>query len=135
MRKPAWLRALSIAVALCAAAAAAHAAPACSATATHLSWADCAAVFANDDSVGSRGAAGTRAFDAAFSLVAVDGDGTALASFDFTTQGAISSQNSAVPGAVFATTAVAAIPEPHTNLLMLAGLAAIGFMATRRRRQ
>jgi len=35
---------------------------------------------------------------------------------------------------IFATQAVPAIPEPHTNLLMLAGLAAIGFMATRRRR-
>jgi PEP-CTERM motif len=104
--------------------------------ATHITWADCAVKVAVDDAGGnlSSGADSPLTFDAAFSPLAFDSNGGGVSSIDFTTQGAGSSQNSAVPGAAFAATSVAAIPEPHTNLLMLAGLAAIGFMATRRRR-
>jgi PEP-CTERM motif len=92
--------------------------------ATHSTWADCASAFASDDAVYShRGdASAAQSFDAP------------MASIDFTPRGANAHQSGAAPGAVSATAPVAAIPEPHTNLLMLAGLAAIGFMATRRRR-
>ena len=135
MKKPASSRALWSAVALCAVQAV-QAAPACTAMSSHTTWADCAGAFASYDAGDSRSGAGTLTFDTAFSQVAFDGDGdgAALASIDFATPGASSHQNSAPPGAVFATTSVPAIPEPHTNLLMLAGLAAIGFMATRHRR-
>jgi PEP-CTERM motif len=112
--------------------------------ATHATWADCASAFASYDAVGG-GTRGTLAFDVplarplkssrAFSPLSFDGDdGAPLASIDFTPQGANGNPSGAAPGAVFAATSVPAIPEPHTNLLMLAGLAAIGFMSTRRRR-
>jgi PEP-CTERM motif len=68
----------------------------------------------------------------AFGMLAFDAP---LASIDFTTRSADAKDHGeAARGAVFAATTVPAIPEPHTNLLMLAGLAAIGFMAMRRRR-
>lgn len=132
MRKPASSRSFWSAVALCTAGAV-QAAPACTAMATHSTWADCASTLASYGAVSSRsgGADGTLTFDRAFGPVDSDGDGAAVASIDFTSRGASSSQ---APAAVFATTAVPAIPEPHTNLLMLAGLAAIGFMAMGRRR-
>jgi PEP-CTERM motif len=112
--------------------------------ASDATWADCASAFASYDAVGG-GARGTLAFDVAlarplksgraFSPVSFDGDGGApLSSIEFASQGAKGGPSGAAPGSVFAATSVPAIPEPHTNLLMLAGLAAIAFMSTRRRR-
>ena len=71
-------------------------------------------------------------------LFYLDGDGAANASIDFTSLGLNVPGGGAGNGASQAPmgtpSTVAAIPEPHTSLLMLAGLAAIAFMATRRRR-
>jgi hypothetical protein len=99
------------AVALCTALAAKASplVPACTAAQPDASWAECAGVRAvggDDGAVASSNDFATRSLPA---------DGAAVTSIE-------------------ATATVAAIPEPHTNLLMLAGLAAIGFMATRRRR-
>jgi PEP-CTERM motif len=92
--------------------------------AAHSTWADCATAFASDGVLDSP----SGDFSAALVFDAP------VASIDFTTRGADGNRSRAAAGAAFATVPVAAIPEPHTNLLMLAGLAAIGFMATRRRR-
>lgn len=74
----------------------------------------------------------------AFSLFYFDGEGAPISAVDFTTLGVSVNPNGAGNGlshaSVYATPTVAAIPEPHTSLLMLAGLGAIGFMAMRRRR-
>lgn len=179
------------ALALCAAfsvqAALTPVAPACSASVTDPTWADCAGAFSGNDKnqqadvlatilaefglagalfqgasddAGSGpfggnpgGAAGTLTFDAAidspfvlslkagnaFSLFYFDGVGAPISSIDFTTLGVSVNPNEAGNGlshaSVYGTQPLAAIPEPHTNLLMLAGLAAIGFMAMRRRRR
>ncbi len=130
MKTDGWLRAVLSAVVLCGAVAA-QAAPMpaaadCAALVRHPSWAECAAEF----SVGAAGAGA--AFDGPFQWQ-FDDDGEAVASMDFTTLAVKPGSGSPQVG-VEAPTTVAAIPEPHTNLLMLAGLAAIGFMATRRRR-
>lgn len=130
MKTDGWLRAGSSAVVLCGAVAA-QAAPMpaaadCAALARPPSWAECAAEF----SVSATGAGA--AFDGPFPWQ-FDDDGEAVASMDFTTLAVKPGSGSPQVG-VEAPTTVAAIPEPHTNLLMLAGLAAIGFMATRRRR-
>jgi hypothetical protein len=128
----AWLKALSIVVVLCGAVATAHAvpmpaAPDCAAFEHHPTWAECAAEF-------SFGAASINAaLDEPLPLRFDDDDGAPVASLDLTTlavkPNGLPQHSTAVPSTV------AAIPEPHTNLLMLAGLAAIiGFMATRRRR-
>ena len=75
------------------------------------------------------------AIDDAFYL---DEDGAPNASIDFTSLGVNVQDGGASNGApqapMSAPSTIAAIPEPHTSLLLLAGLAAIGFMATRRRR-
>jgi hypothetical protein len=125
-----WLRAVLSAVVLCGAVAA-QAAPMpaaadCAALVRQTSWAECAAEF----SVGAAGA--DAVFDGPLPWQFDDG-GEAVASMDFTTL-AVKPSSGSPQVRVEAPTTVAAIPEPHTNLLMLAGLAAIGFMATRRRR-
>lgn len=88
---------------------AAPAAPACTAAAPEASWAECAGVSS------------------------VGGEGTLAASLDFATLSY--NDHPASPTSIDAAQPEAAIPEPHTNLLMLAGLAALGFMTMRRRRQ
>ena len=104
------LKACGGALAFCAAVAA-QAAPAlaaCTTASADASWAECAGV------------------------VSVEGDGALASPIDFATLSRPA--DGAAPTSIDAPATVAAIPEPHTSLLMLAGLAAIGFMATRRRR-
>jgi PEP-CTERM motif len=122
VKTDAWLRAASCAVVL-SGAVAAQAAPDCAALVRPPSWAECAAEF----SIGAT-AAGA-AFDGSLQLQ-FDDDGAAAAPMDFSML-AVKADGSIQ---VAAPSTVAAIPEPHTNLLLLAGLAAIAFMATRRRR-
>jgi PEP-CTERM motif len=124
VKTDAWLKAASFAAVLCGAAAA-QAAPDCAALARPPSWAECAADF----SLGA-GAAGA-AFDEPLPLQ-FDDEAAAAASKDFTLL-AVKANGSPQVRAETPST-VAAIPEPQTNLLMVAGLAAIAFMATRRRR-
>lgn len=127
-----WLRAGSSAVALCAVFAANAAptsvAPACTASLTQPSWTDCAGTLLGDGRFDS-------ATDGPFYW---DGDGAPNASIDLTSLGVNVQGGGAGNGPSQASTSAvstaAAIPEPHTNLLLLAGLAAIAFMATRRRR-
>jgi hypothetical protein len=120
VKSDAWLKAISCAALLCGAGAA-QAAPDCAAQAHQPSWAECASDF-------SLGA--SAAFDGP-SQLQFD-DHAVAASMDFT-QLAVKSDRSPQRRAEAPST-VAAIPEPQTNLLMVAGLAAIGFMAMRRRR-
>jgi PEP-CTERM motif len=124
VKTDAWLRAVSGAVVLCSAVGA-QAAPDCAALAHQPSWAECAAQFS-----GAATAAGA-AFDGPPQLQ-FDDDAAAVALIDFTTLAVKPHGSPQVR--VETPSTVAAIPEPHTNLLMLAGLAAIAFMATRRRR-
>lgn len=127
-----WLRAGSSAVALCAAfvanAAPASVAPACIASLAQPSWADCAGALLDDDRFDST-------IDDPFHM---DGGGALKASIDLTSLGVNGQRGGAGNGTsqapIGTPSTVAAIPEPHTSLLLLAGLAAIGFMATRRRR-
>ncbi len=107
MRKQGRLKACGGALAFCAAVAA-QAAPALASCTTDASWAECAGV------------------------VSVEGEGALASPIDFATLSLPA--GGAAPISIDATATVAAIPEPHISLLMLAGLAAIGFMATRRRR-
>jgi PEP-CTERM motif len=120
VKTDAWLRAASCAVVLCSAVSV-QAAPDCDVLARPPSWADCAA----------ESSAGAAAIDAPLPLQ-FDDEGAAVASMDFPMRAVRANGSSQVR--VEAPSTVAAIPEPHTNLLMLAGLAAIAFMATRRRR-
>jgi hypothetical protein len=124
-----WLKAVSSAAALCGAVAAQAApmpsAPHCAASARQPSWAECAA----DVSLGAP-AAGA-AFDGPLQLQ-FDDDGAVVASMDLTVLAVKTSGSPQVRAEAPST--VAAIPEPQTNLLMVAGLAAIAFMAMRRRR-
>jgi PEP-CTERM motif len=89
---------------------AAQAAPVtrCTAAAPDASWAECAGVES------------------------VEGGSALASSIDFATLSLHAEH--ALQTSIDAPQAVAAIPEPHTNLLMVAGLAAIGFMTMRRRR-
>jgi PEP-CTERM motif len=103
-------------------------APACSASLTNPTWSDCAgALFrgASDD-------AGN-----AFSLFYFDGAEAPIPSIDFSTLGVSTNPNGTgndlSHASLYAAPPVPAIPEPQTNTLMLAGLAAIGIMALRRR--
>jgi PEP-CTERM motif len=121
VKTDAWLKAISCAALLCGAGAA-QAAPDCAAQAHQPSWAECASDF-------SLGA--SAAFDGP-SPLQFDDDASAVASMDFT-QLAVKADRSPQRRAEAPST-VAAIPEPQTNLLMVAGLVAIGFMAMRRRR-
>lgn len=146
--KQGLLRAGLSAAALCAAFAAQAAltpvAPACTAAATNPTWADCAGAFSGNGSFGSNPSesSGTLNFDFAidlkagnaFSLSSFHGNGVPISPIDFMTLGMSVNPNGLSQAPIYATATVAAIPEPHTNLLMLAGLAAVGFIATRRRR-
>jgi hypothetical protein len=75
----------------------------------------------------------------AFSLFYFDGAGAAISSIDFTTLGVSVNANEFGNGlshaSVYAAEMVPGIPEPETYALMLAGLAAVGFMSRRRRQQ
>jgi PEP-CTERM motif len=121
----AWLKAAWCAVVLCGAAAA-KAEPGCATLARPPSWAECAV----DDPL-SLNAAGA-AFDGPVQLH-FDDDALAAAPADLSVLAV--KPHGAAQRAVEAASTVAAIPEPQTNLLLVAGLAAIGFMAMRRRRQ
>jgi hypothetical protein len=72
----------------------------------------------------------------AFSLFYFDGAGAPISSIDFNTQGVSVNSNEVGNGlshaSVYATQLVPGIPEPQTLALMLAGLAAFGFLAARR---
>jgi PEP-CTERM motif len=125
VNKDAWLGAARCALLLCCTGAA-QATPDCAALARAPSWAECAADF----SLGAAAAA-TAAFDGP-SQLQFDDDVTTVAAMDLTLLAI--QPNGSPRQAVEAPSTVAAIPEPHTNLLMVAGLAAIAFMATRRRR-
>jgi PEP-CTERM motif len=120
----AWLRAVSGAVVLCIAVAA-QAAPDCAALAHQPSWAECAAEF-------SVAATATDAVFGGPPQWQFDDAAAAVASIDFTTLAVTPPGSPQVRSETPST--VAAIPEPQTNLLMVAGLAAIAFMAMRRRR-
>jgi PEP-CTERM motif len=124
VKSDAWLKAISCAALLCGAGAA-QAAPDCAAQAHQPSWAECASDF-------SLGASAASAVLDRPSQLQFDDDASAVASMDFT-QLAVKPDRSPQRRAEAPST-VAAIPEPQTNLLMVAGLAAIGFMAMRRRR-
>lgn len=94
---------------------------------------------------------GTLAFDAAldgpfvlslkagnaFSLFYFDGAGDPISSIDFTTLGVSTNGQGIGSGLSHASLygGVPAIPEPQTYALMLAGLAAMGFFARRRKPQ
>jgi len=73
----------------------------------------------------------------AFSLFYFDGAGAPISSVDFTTLGVSVNTNEIGNGlshaSVYATQLVPGIPEPQTLALMLAGLAAFGFLSARRR--
>jgi hypothetical protein len=125
------LNAALIATTLCAAfnsnAAGTAEAPACTAALTNPSWSDCAGPFVLSLQGGK-----------VFSLYDPDGATAPVAAVDFTTQGVSDDRegSSLAPSRelVHGAQMVASIPEPHTNALMLAGLAAIiAFMARRRR--
>ena len=142
------LRACASAAALCAVflaqAASSPVAPACTASLPSATWADCAGAVAGSGPAGSpRGAASATltfdgAIDSPFGPFDADGHGAPISSIDFSPLGASVHSDATGNGLSYASTystqPLPAIPEPHTNLLMLAGLAAIGFMATRRRR-
>ena len=140
-----WLRAGASAVSLCAAfavhAAPSPVAPACLALATNLTWADCAAPFSRQGPFdgGPGQAVGGRDFDAAIDEdFEFDGAAAPISAVDYTSSGASDNRHRAgnvqTLASSFGTQPLPAIPEPQTSLLMLAGLAAFAFMATRRRR-
>jgi hypothetical protein len=121
---------------------------------TKPTWADCAGALSGPGRFGSHlgDANDELAFDAAidgpfvlspqsgkgFSPFYIDGDGTPISSIDFAALDVSVHRNAAgnslSRSSIYGAQPLPAIPEPHTSLLMLAGLAAIGFMATRRRR-
>lgn len=186
MKSQKWLRPASVAGLLWAAgiaqAALTPVAPACSASITEPTWADCAGAFdgnnknqqadvlaailsefglagaayagASDDAGGGPfagnpgGASGTLTFDTAmddafvlslkagdaFSLFYFDGAGGPISSIDYTTLGVSVNVLGIGNGLSHASLyTVPAIPEPQTYALMLAGLAAMGFVARRRK--
>lgn len=139
------LGAAASAVALCTAiavhAAPSPMAPACLALATNPTWADCAAPFSRQGPFdgGPGQAVGGRDFDAAIDEpFEFDGAAAPMSAVDYTRSGAGDNRHRAgnvqALASSFGTQPLPAIPEPHTSLLMLAGLAAFAFMATRRRR-
>ncbi len=149
-------KAALIAAALCAAfnsgAAWTAEAPVCTVAATNPSWADCAGAFESRGRFGDHpgGAvsdvvpANDRSFvlslqgSNVFNLYDPDGAAAPVAGIDFTTSGLNADREGSSQGplraSVYGAQMVASVPEPHTNALMLAGLAAIiAFMARRRR--
>jgi hypothetical protein len=73
----------------------------------------------------------------AFSLYYFDGEGDAISSIDYSTLGVSTNWRGIGHDLSHASlyAAVPAIPEPETYALMLAGLAAVGFMSHRRKPQ
>jgi PEP-CTERM motif len=98
-------------------------APACMASLNNPSWADCAddvphAASGDMANAWVIHAAGARAGSADFTALSAGADGA---------------NRDRSPARAYPLQVVPSIPEPHTMVLMLAGLVAIGFMAMRRR--
>lgn len=125
MHRKALFKAAPSAVALCAACATMAApplAPACVVSISNPTWADCAGAMlqaASDDA-----AAGSFAH----------GAGALGSSIDFTVLAVSinSARGERAPAPGYLAQVIPSIPEPQTMVLMLAGLAVMGFMATRR---
>jgi PEP-CTERM motif len=130
MNRKAWFKAGWSVATMCATftataatAATAPIAPTCVASLTEPSWADCADVMFRSAPVDG----GAASF--------VDAAGAPLWSTDLTALrgGAEGARRDRSAARVYPLQVVPSIPEPHTLVLMLAGLVAIGFMAMRRR--
>jgi hypothetical protein len=160
MKKPSLFKSATGAVALWAASAAQAAltplAPACTATISNPTWSDCAVAFAagNDKFSNNPGAtSGTLNFDFtidtpfvlslnggnAFSLFYFDAAGAPPSAVGFTTLGVSVNDNDGGSeqsrASVYGAKMVPGVPEPQTLAMMLAGLAAFGFLAARRRQR